>query len=319
MKLSRAASLRVLSAGAACLVGFPSRARAADSLPVRVGVIPSDFAAQSYYARDMGIFAKLGLAADVVPVTSGPAAAAAVVSGSLDFAYSNIISLAIAHDKAFPFVAVAIANIYRSDAPAGGLIGVKQTSDIKTAKDFNGRSIAVGAINNITHLGARAWIDANGGDSTLVHWPEFQISTMAPAVLAGRIDGAVLDQGVYPTLGKAGDPIRVIAHAYDAIAPQFAIGVWFTTADWAAKHPAETHAFATAMGQAATWANAHHHESAQILAKATGQSAEQIDAGSRYAYGTSLAPQLLQPSINVAAKYGVIKTAFPAKDLSPMS
>lgn len=226
-----------------------------------------------------------------------------------------MISLAIAHDKGFPFTSVAVANIYRSDAPAGGLIGVKQSSPIRTAKDFNGKTIAVGALNNITHLGARAWIDANGGDSTLVKWPEIQISEMPAAVIAGRIDGAVLDQGIYPTLGKPGDPIRIVAHAYDSIASTFAIGAWFTTTDFIAKHPLESRNFANAIATAATWANSHHHESAAILAKAMSASVEDVDASARYAYGTALTAAYIQPSIDVAAKYHMIKARFPARDL----
>jgi ABC-type nitrate/sulfonate/bicarbonate transport system substrate-binding protein len=178
---------------------------------------------------------------------------------------------------------VALANIYS----AGGLIGVKRSSPIATAQDLNGKTVAVGALNNVTHLGARAWVDANGGDSTSVHWLEIQISAMAAAVLSGRIDAAVMDQGVYPTLGKPGDPIRVIGHAYDAVAHTFAVGGWFASADWAKQHPLEAHKFAAAMADAATWAKTHHRESAAILAKYLKESADDINANARYAYGTA--------------------------------
>lgn len=314
MILTRQASLAVLAEALAAAM-LPRAVRAASGPTIRVGVIPSDFAAQVYYAKEKGFFSNVGVNAELIPVNSGAAAASAVVSGSLDFAYSNCLSLAVAHDKGLPFVAVAVANIYRSDAPAGGLIGVKQSSDIHTAKDLNGKTMAVGALGSIVHLGARAWLDANGGDSTTLHYADMPISTMGPAVISGRVDAAVMDLGVYPTLGKAGDPIRVVGHAYDAVAPTFAIGAWFTTKDWVTKRPADVRSFVSACTQSANWANAHHHESAAILAKSIGVSAEQIDAGVRYIYGTDLTPQLLQPSIDVAAKYGAIRAGFPARDL----
>jgi NitT/TauT family transport system substrate-binding protein len=292
-----------------------SRATAQTTAPLRIGVIPSDFSAQPYYAQDMGFFAKQGLSVEIVPVNNGAAAAAAVLSGSLDLAYSNVMSLAIAHDKGIPLTILALANIYSADAPAGGLIGVKRASSILTAQDLNGKTVAVGALNNVTHLGARAWVDANGGDSTSIHWLEIQISAMAAAVLSGRIDAAVMDQGVYPTLGKSGDPIRVIGHAYDAVAHTFAVGGWFASADWAKQHPLEAHKFAAAMTDAATWAKTHHRESAAILAKYLKESADDINANARYAYGTATTSAMLQPSIDVSAKYGLIHAAFPATEL----
>jgi NitT/TauT family transport system substrate-binding protein len=312
--MNRARALR----GAALVLGLPAlreTALAQSGTSLRVGVIPSDFAAQPYYAQDMGFFSKQGLSVEIVPVSNGAAAASAVLTGSLDFAYSNIMSLAIAHDKGIPFTIVALANIYSADAPAGGLIGVKRSASILTAQDLSGKTVAVGALNNVTHLGARAWVDANGGDSTSVHWLELQISAMAAAVLAGRIDAAVMDQGVYPTLGKPGDPIRVIGHAYDAVAHTFASGGWFASSDWIKAHPVEARKFAAAMGETATWANAHHRESAVILAKYLKESADDINANARYGYGAEPTTQMLQPSVNVAAKYGLIHSAFPAGEL----
>jgi NitT/TauT family transport system substrate-binding protein len=294
---------------------FCDPAEAQTATVLRIGVIPSDFSAQPYYAEDMGFFAKQGLTVEIVPVNNGAAAAAAVLTGSLDFAYSNIMSLAIAHDKGIPFSIVALANIYSADAPAGGLIGVKRSSSIATAQDLNGKTVAVGALNNVTHLGARAWVDANGGDSTSVHWLEIQISAMAAAVLSGRIEAAVMDQGVYPTLGKPGDPIRVIGHAYDAVAHTFAVGGWFASADWLKQHPLEARKFAAAVADAATWAKTHHRESAAILAKYLKESADAINANARYAYGAAPTVQMLQPSIDVAAKYGLIRASFPATEL----
>lgn len=313
MNLTRGHCLSVL-ASATVAYSQPAQTTAADLPTLQVGVLPSDFAAEAYYAKDMGFFATAGVNVEIIPVKSGAAAAAAILSGSLDFAYSNVLTLALAHDKGFGFTAVAIANIYRSEAPAGGLIGVKDASSIRVAKDLNGKTIAVGALNSITYLGARAWIEATGGDSSTIRWPEIQISAEPAAVIAGRVDAAVFDQGVYPSLGKPGDPIRVIAHAYDYIAPTFASGVWFGKSDWIAAHQRETHAFRSGIATAATWANAHHHESAVILARSLAESVEQIDASTRYVYGLTLTPQLLQPQIDLAAKFGMIRP-FSARDL----
>jgi NitT/TauT family transport system substrate-binding protein len=102
---------------------------------------------------------------------------------------------------------------------------------------------------------------------------------------------------------------------YDAISPHFASSLWFTTSDWIAQHPAAANAFTAAFAQAATWANAHHHDSAVILAKYTKQTVAQIDGSQRVVFEASKEPALFQPLIDVAAKYGLIAAPFPARDI----
>jgi NitT/TauT family transport system substrate-binding protein len=306
---------RVLLVISLLLGSSPAQLQARTTLPLRIGVIPSDFAAQAYYAKDTGLFARAGLNVEVEPVKNGAAAAAAILAGSLDVAYSNVLTLAIAHVHGLPLTALAVANLYSAKDPAAGFIGVKQTSSIFSAKDFDGKTIAVGALHDVTDLAAHAWVDKNGGDSRKVQWVEIQISEMAPIVLSGRVDGAVINVGVYPTLGKPHDPIRVVAHSYDAIAPVFAVGAWVTTKDWLSRHPDEARRFITAITEAARWGNTHHHASARILARYTRQSVAKIDASVRYEYGTNLTAALLQPQITAAANYGWLKKAFSAREI----
>lgn len=304
---------------AAALFAFallaPRGASSQGLIKLRLATIPSDFAAQLYYAKDQGFFQKAGFDVDITPLNAGPAIASAVAGGSIDLGFSNVVSLALAHDKGLPFVIVAPANMYVVDSPTIGLIGVARTSGITSAKDLNGKTLAVGVIHNITDLGARAWIDATGGDSKTIRYLEVPIPEMAVAVKSGRVDAAVMDQGVYPTLGKPGDPLRILANSFSVVAPTFIAGGWFTTSDWIKNHPAETKKFADVMRQTAVWANAHRDESAVILGRYLNEPPEQIRAINRVTYGTTLSAQLVQPSIELCAKYGVIKASFPAREL----
>ena len=284
-------------------------------IKLRLATIPSDFAAELYYAKDQGFFEKAGFDVDITPLNAGPAIASAVAGGAIDLGFSNVVSLALAHDKGLPFVIVAPSNMYVVGATTIGLIGVARTSTINSAKDLTGKTLAVGVIHNITDLGARAWIDATGGDSKTVHYLEVPIPEMAVAVKSGRVDAAVMDQGVDPTLGKPNDPLRVLANSFSVVSPYFLAGGWFTTSDWIKNHPAETKKFADVMHETAVWANAHHDESAVILGRYLNESPDQIRAITRVTYGTTLNPQLVQPSIELCAKYGVIKATFPGRDL----
>jgi NitT/TauT family transport system substrate-binding protein len=309
--ISRLAALALLLVAAL----LPRASGGETLVKLRLATIPSDFAGQLYYAKDMGFFRKAGLDVEITPIHAGPAIASAVAGGAIDLGFSNVVSLALAHDKGFPFVIVAPANMYIADAPTIGLIGVLRTSPINSAKDLTGKTVAVGAINNITQLGARAWIDATGGDSASVKYIEIAINEMPVAVRSGRVDAAVMDPGVAPTLGKPGDPLRVLANSFNAVSPYFIAGGWFTTSDWIKKHPVETRKFIAVMKETANWANAHRAESSVILGRYLQEPPEQIRAITRVTYGTILNPALVQPSIDLCARYGLIKARFPARDL----
>lgn len=161
----------------AFMVGFvPAAALQAQTTPmIRIGVVPGEFSAQPWYANDLGIFAKHGLNVEIVPLTSGAAGAAAVASGALDVIFSNVLSLAIAYEKGIPLTAIAVANIYSPKDWGSGVLAVKRTSTLNSAKSFAGTTIAVNALKNAMELGARAWLDAHGGDSNTVKWVEIPI------------------------------------------------------------------------------------------------------------------------------------------------
>jgi NitT/TauT family transport system substrate-binding protein len=305
------------SAAALAVAGLPAlRPASAQGLaPINVAAIPSDISGSAYYAAANGYFKKAGLEATFGAFTSGAAIAAAVISGSADVGYSNVISLAIAHVKGLPVTILVPANLHVHEAPTAGLLAVKADSPIKTAKDFNGKIIAVIGLNNIADIAAREWIDKNGGDSKTVKSVELPFSTMKAALEAGRIDGASLDTTGDPILGKPGDTLRLVGSTFDAISPHFAPSVWFSTKAWVAKNPGHAKAFVAAMREAGGWANTHHRESAEILAKYARNTAEQIDRFTRVTYGEKLPPELIQPNIDAAAKYGVIPASFPAREL----
>ncbi len=298
-----------------CLSFAPVRTGAQAIATLRIGYVPTDISGQLFVAKDTGMFQKAGLAVDMSPIINGSAIGSAIVSGSLDIGYSNPLSLVIAHDKGLPFTVISAANLYRAEAPTTGQLVVLKTSPVTSAKDLNGKTIAVAGLNGLVHIAARAWIDTNGGDSSSVHFIEVQLPEMPAALKSARIDAAMFNYGIDPSLGKPGDPFRILGNTFTSFARYFAAGTWFTTTDWVAKHPAEARKFAAVMRGAAQWASAHPRETAQIIATNLKSGTEEVAAATPVAFGGALTPPLLQPVIDMAAKYGVIKARFPAQEL----
>ena len=286
---------------------------AAQTIPaLRVATTPIDVGAEVLYANDMGFFKKHGLTVDVQFIDNGAAIAAAVASGAIDIAQGNVVTLATAHDKGLPFVVVAPAALYSSTAPTSALI-VAKNSPLKSAKDLNGKTIGITGVKNITHISTMQWIDANGGDSTSVKFIELKFSEMAPAVASGRIDAGVTAEPDLSVATQSGDA-RILAPVYSAIAPTFIIGAWFATSDWVKAHPDVVTRYVAAIDEAGAWANKNQTASAKILEKYT--KIESKPGMKRVLFPEKGDLALMQPVIDVTAKYKVIKAAFPAADLA---
>jgi NitT/TauT family transport system substrate-binding protein len=298
------------AAGTAALALAPRIARADE--PVRVMTLPIDQGAQSYYAADLGMFKKAGLDVVVSTTNFGTQVAAAVAGGSIEIGQSNIMSLAAAYANGLPFALIAGAGLYSSAKPTSMLI-VGKNSPLQTAKDLNGKTVAVNGLKSITQISVQAWADKNGGDSSQIKFVEMPFVEMEGALTSGRIDAALLADP-NATLLLAGGHTRAFTKAFDAIGKQFLIGGWFAKTDWIAANADTVHKFIAVMRESAQWANkpANYKQSAAILEKYTSVS---VGASNRIVYAERLDPALIQPSIDTAAKYGLLKAAFPAAKL----
>lgn len=304
MKRSNALALLAGAAGAA----LPAAGRSAQ--PLRLATIPIDSGAEVIYADANGAFKARGLETSIALIGNGAAIVSAVVGGAADIGYSNIISLAVAHQRGFPVRIVAPAALYNSKAPTSILM-VPIGSPIKTARDCSTKTIGVSSLGSITQYSTQAWLDGNGGDAKSVRFVEMNFAEMAPALAAGRID---VGHFAEPFISDASKEARVLADSYDAVAPEFLIAAYFTTAAYAAANPQIVRQFTDAIAQTAVWANGHHPESGRLLASAAKLDPGAIAGMTRATYASRLLASDLQPNVDVAARYGGLQ-AFRAQEL----
>jgi NitT/TauT family transport system substrate-binding protein len=277
--------------------------------PVRAMTLPFDQGAQLYFAQDLGMFKRAALDVTVSTANYGTQVAAAVAGGAIEIGQSNIMSLAAACERGLPFALIAAGGLYSSAKPTSLMI-VEKNSALKTAKDLSGKTVSVSGLKSITQISVSAWADQNGGDSTQIKFVEMPFVEMEPALASGRIDAALLADPDATTALAAGRT-RPFAKAFDAIGKQFLIGGWFAKTDWIAANPDAVKKFAAVMRESAQWANnpANYKQSAAILEKYTKVA---VGSANRIAFGERLDAALIQPNIDVAAKYGLLKADFPA-------
>lgn len=299
----------LLAAGVLSLV-VGSGANAQAPLHLRVAGIPIDVGALSYYADREGFFKKHGLDAEVITGQNGAAVAAAVVGGALDIGDGNTTSVALAHQGGIPFMFVAPSGAYTSKAPTSALM-VSKTSDVKSAKDLAGKVVGVAGLSSLGTVAVSAWLEKNGVPGDSVKFLELSYAQMGAGLESGRIAAALAEEPFVATLLAAN--ARILARPYDIIAPEFLEGGFFATADFVKAHPDVIKQFADAIAETAVWANTHHAETAAILNQ-IGKAPLPADV-TRIYYPPRVTPALIQPLLDASAKYGLLKSTYPAAQI----
>lgn len=304
---------RALACAAAAVFVTHAAAAQGTLVTVRVASTPDDQVTPVLYAQRTGRFRAAGLDVQIEQSNGGAAIAAGVAGGSYDIGKSSLVALFSAHERGIPFTLIAPAGVSESATPYGLLI-VAKDSPIRTARDLDGKTLAVAALGAVDQISTMTWVDRNGGDSKTMKFLELPQTEDGAAIEQHRVDAS---NTIHPQVDAAlaTGNLRVLANTYPSIAPRYFISAWFTTTDWASKHPEAAAKFARVVRETAAYTNAHRAETAAMLSDFSGIPLAVVQQMTRAISGTALDPKLLQPLIDAAAKYGVIPRSFPAQEI----
>jgi NitT/TauT family transport system substrate-binding protein len=297
----------------ACLAPRVVGAQEAALTTVRVASVPNDEVSPLLYGVHAGLFRKVGLDVQVQPATSGAAIAAAIIGGAFDIGSVSMMAQITGHVRGVPFVMIAPSLLYLSEDPSTQML-VRNDSPIKSVRDLGGKVIASGAVHDVGWLAARSWADANGVDSSTLKFIELPMASSAAALEAKRIDAVGM---INPALAEAlaTGHFRSIGKSFDGIAKRWLVASYCCTADYAAKNPSVIARFTATLSAATHYANAHHAETAPLIAAFAGFELSHALTMKRSIGGEYLDPRDIQPPIDAAAKYGVIDKGFSAQDV----
>jgi NitT/TauT family transport system substrate-binding protein len=273
MPITRRTHLATLAATGAVTLSAPmvSRALAADKLSI--AVIPIADCAPIYLGKQKGFFAKQNL--DITLSTQGGGAAIipGVLSGQLQFGFSNVPSLLIAQNKGLKFVGVA------PGVSSTGVSGhdfcatlVPGDSPIKSAKDLVGKTVAVNNLNNIGEVAVRAGVKAAGGDPKNLKYIEVPFPDMPAALANHRIEAGWMVEPFVTIAQSRGD--KVVDWPFVAIAPKAMIAVYFASVQYVNANPGIVKRFKAAIAESLAYADSHADEVRQMIPTYTRISSE---------------------------------------------
>jgi NitT/TauT family transport system substrate-binding protein len=296
------------------LVAATTQIAAAQTATLRIGTLLTDTFAEAYYADDMGFFAKAGLTVEIQSFRNAGEISAAVLGGALDLGAGTPISLANAYLRGIPLRYIAAGGVYNSAAPTTGFC-VAKDSPLKTAKDFEGKTISINGFKDPTQLSMIAWLTKNGADPSKVNMVELPTVETGQALARGTVAGGVMSEPSLSAAIASGDA-RFFAKNFDAIATSFLIVGWFTTTDWLKKNLPVAKRFVSVIYQTAKWANANQTRSGQILQKYSKMSDVALHSMTRATYAESFDPSMINPTLALAAAYKFTDRLVTGAELS---
>jgi NitT/TauT family transport system substrate-binding protein len=311
--IDRRSWLVASAAAALSTIALPREAASQAAPAIRIGTSPAEAYAQPFYAQDAGFFQRAGLNVDVQLLANGATVSAAVAGGALDFGVSTIVSLANAITRGVPFVMIAPAAMTTAKAPSG-LLCVAKSSPYHSAKDLEGKTIAVPALKQVVDLAVRVWMTKGGADPAKAQIVESSFADMGPGIERGTFAGAVISE---PSLTFAlnHNDLRVLGDVYSSVAPDYVISGWITTTGYRDKNPEVVRKVSAALLDAGRWANTHHNESAAIVSRVTKVDVETIRNEIRPIYEEQLSVAAIQPQLDAALKFGFLTRAVNATEL----
>ena len=312
-------SRRRFAAGSAALAGLGllgTAARAAEPIRLRVSTIPIADTASFEVAREKGFFAAEGLEIDTTPTSGGAVGIPALMSGQLQIAYSNVVSIVLAASQGLDLVIVAAAD-ETGDAPPdlAGLVS-KPGAGFKDGKALEGKRVAVNSRNNIIWLYTREWIAGTGGDPNKVSYIEVPFPQMTDAVAQGRVDAAML---VEPFLsgGLKGGQLESVGWPYSTVQKRLPVSQFATTRAYAEANPEILGKFRRAMAVATDWTNANikSEEFLKLLSGYTKAPAERIKDATAPVFVKTVDPASVAFVAALMKKHGILKNDVDAAKL----
>jgi NitT/TauT family transport system substrate-binding protein len=242
--------------------GGGSSAKSGKTTTLRVSVLPIADLGPIFYGIDHGVFKKHGLKIDPVTATGGAAGISAMLSGSVQFVYTNTVSVFLAQQKHLPVTIVSGAN---DNVPHGSkdMAGMLVSKKISSPKDLEGKTIATNDLDNINQIYAQAWLKRKGVDTSKVKVVAIPFPQQVAALESGKIQGTLipepfLSSGMSDGLKNLGWPYRIGKNN------DTPVGVYVAKKDWAKAHSGTVKAYVAAMTEATKAANDPSNKSALI-------------------------------------------------------
>jgi NitT/TauT family transport system substrate-binding protein len=231
---------------------------------LKVGVLPIADVAPLYLGMKQGFFAGEKLKLEPQVSQGGAEVVASVVSGGLQLGFSSTEPLLVAKSKGLPMkiVAQGVQAAESTETAWDGML-VAKDSPIRSAKDLEGKTVAVNAVQGMNELCIRAVLQRDGVDASKVKFIEVPFPEMVGALENGRVDAI---SAVEPFVSQAkAAKARNLFSFFAGLQPKLTVATYFTNESYLEKNQDVVERFARAMNKSLAYAQEHPDEVRSIV------------------------------------------------------
>jgi NitT/TauT family transport system substrate-binding protein len=298
----------------AALAAFALSSQAQAQTKLQIGCTATTDCASAMIAVDEGIFAKHGLAAEMIPIGINSNIPAAILSNSIQIGGPTSTVFLQAVDGGLDLVAVAGATVMNPVSNANITAFVRNGVTIKDAKDFVGKKVGAPGLGAFLHVLFVKWLVDKGVDPKSVNFVEVTFPTMPDIIKSGGVDAVLTAE---PTVS------RMLAAGSGSIGARYAselertepIIFYAASRDWATKNPDTVKKFRAAIAEGAAIVNNDRDKASAAIAKFTKQTIELVRASPPNKADPVLKPEQLGWWIDVMSSQKMLETKLDLNKL----
>ena len=167
---------------------------------VKIGYLPSDHDAALFVADAQGLYKEKNISTELVQFNNGGDLMTAMASGDVDVGYVGIAPVLSSVSSGVPVKVISSAQVEGS-----GII-VTDDSNIKSAQDLAGKTIATPGEASIQHVLLSAYLKTNGMSLDDINESAMKVPSINDALKTGNLPAAITFQP-YVSLGESDDNI----------------------------------------------------------------------------------------------------------------
>ena len=289
---------------------------------VKIGILPTSSMLPLFLAQERGWYKEAGLDVELTKMRGGATIIPALVGDSIQIGYSNAISIILGRSRGLGLQILTnhVDEGYAKNAsePGGyatsssGIV-VQKGSGIKSAKDLEGKKVAVNAIKNIDWMAVWEWMEKNGADPKKVTWVEVGFPKMIPALMGNKVD-AVEATEPFKTILRGKGASLVVNTLHD-LRPGLTLACFVAKEEWIKKNPKAAEGFVSATSRGQKYLNTHPEERNQLVTKYTKVSLNLAKKMTWHNWQSKVDLDSMKLWIELCQKHGLLKQAPSMEEL----
>jgi len=289
----------VLHFAAACVAvllvwGGGEVARAQDKpLPVKIGTLRQSAQLPGWIAKQLGLYEKNGLDAELIEFRNGNEAIAAQRGGHVDIIVTIPGTAMQANERGFDLVLIVQNEVARQQGPDTGSIQVLASSDIKDVAGLAGKKMSISGLRGQKHVAIQTVLRKAGVDPSAVVFMEMGYTSMIEALKSHQIDAAALLDPWTTQLRTSGAG-RVLAWDFVDSLPEQPTGAFYARSTFVAKNPQVVERFSRSIHAAIDYLNADPERARGQVVAYTGLDAALIKDMPLNKWDYAIKPQVWQ-------------------------